>query len=137
MNDLVRYGIMGVSGAVAVGAIDGTVTRVDALNTSRIGRAAARLALAGIVAWAAHKAKAPEPVVGGVLVGAVLVTALDAAVSLIPRNRVDPPPIPPGTHAGLVGLPWGPQPAYAVSPTVASSAVVLSRPLVKALGPGA
>ena len=114
-NRVRHWTAVGVAGAAGVAAIDGTMTRVEALNGRHLGRALVRLLAAGAGAFAAEKLDAPAYVSEGLVVGAVLVTALDLAVAAIPARRIE---IPPPRHAGVIGAPWGPQPAYALAGTL-------------------
>jgi len=110
IDHLAYYVGVGVVGAVTVVVLDGVVTRARLLNGHPIGRAAVRLAVAGLLAWGADRLGS-RFVAGGVIAGAVLVTALDAGIALFPARRIEPP----AARAGDLGAPWGPQPRYALS----------------------
>jgi hypothetical protein len=106
----------GVVGAASVMATDGVVTRIGALNGHPIARAAARLGLAGGLALIARKLGVPKFAVAGLVAGPVLVTTLDAGVSMISRPAGAPAlQPPPALGPGNAGDPWPPLPRHAVA----------------------
>jgi hypothetical protein len=106
-SDLIKHGLLvGVIATASTVVIDGTVSRIQALNGHPLLRGATRLGAAGGIAYGASKLKAPTFVIEGVIVGAVFVTALDIGISLIgQRRRLEPPP---PQNMAMIGAPWAP-----------------------------
>lgn len=98
------------TGLVGAASVVVTELLVGRLGVGALGRSVARLALAGGAGVAAERLGAPESVARGLVAGPVLVTALDLGVALIPRRRLDPPPV---TDPARAGDPWPPRPPYA------------------------
>jgi hypothetical protein len=104
--------VAGIAGAGTVAIVDGAISRTQALNRSPLSRGGTRLAAGVASAYAAKWTGAPRPVIEGIVAGCVMMTLLDAVVSLCAPNKVNPPQAP----AGRLGEPWGPVPRYALPP---------------------
>lgn len=124
MAEVTHCALVGVTGAFSVSVIDGALTRLPWLNGRVWGRALSRLAIAGTVAYVAHKLRAPAFVPEGIVVGAVLIASIDIVIAAMPLARINPPQ---AASIDTLGLPWGPQPLYAIpriiSPTDAQAPV--------------
>lgn len=79
--------IVGISGAISVVVLDSLIARSDSLSGRMLGRAAARIGAAILLAEAVRRTRAPSGASVGVVAGPVLVGVLDLGTHLLGRPQ--------------------------------------------------